>query len=66
MFMRVDDVLDEAPDRTIAAVAHGVVISLFVSRFNSIDTFEFWPSLGLPVAVVLDRDSFRLVRIIGV
>lgn len=62
----VVDALDESPGETIAVVAHGVVMSLFVSRFNSIDTFEFWSSLGLPVAVVLDRDGFELQQIIDV
>jgi broad specificity phosphatase PhoE len=60
------DALGEAPGETIAVVAHGVVMSLFVSRFNSIDTFGFWSGLGLPSAVVLDRNSFRLDRIIDV
>ena len=60
------DALDDAPGETLAVVAHGVVMSLFVSRFNAIDTFELWSSLGLPAAVVLDKDGFELQRIIGV
>jgi broad specificity phosphatase PhoE len=62
----VVDALDEAPDQTIAVVAHGVVMTLFVTRYNPIYSFEFWSGLGLPSAVVLDRNSFRLDRIIGV
>jgi len=62
----VVEVLDDFPGQTIALVAHGVVISLFVSRFNPVDAFEFWSGLGMPAAVVLDRDVYRLDRVIGV
>ncbi len=60
------DTVADFPDQSVALVAHGVVISLFVSRFNPIDTFEFWSGLGLPAAVILDRDGYRLDRVIGV
>ncbi len=61
----VVEALDDFPGQTIAVVAHGMVISLFVTRFNAIETFEFWSGLGMPAAVILDRDGYRLVRIIG-
>jgi broad specificity phosphatase PhoE len=61
----VTSVLDGFPDQTIAVVAHGVVMSFFVSRFNPIDIFEFWNRLTLPTAVMLNRDGFRLEGVIS-
>lgn len=42
------------PDDTLAIVAHGTVISLFISRYNGfVEPFSFWQSLTLPSAFLL-------------
>ena len=45
----------------LVVVAHGTVISLFVSRRCGLEPFPLWQSLGLPSAVVIDlMDDGRL------
>lgn len=56
--------LAQAGDETLAVVAHGVVITLFVARHNAIDPFAFWASLTLPAIAVLDGETFALERLI--
>ncbi len=46
--------------RNLAIVTHGTVLTLFVSRHNAIQPFEFWESLHLPSYVVLDAGTFAL------
>ena len=46
---------------TIAIVAHGTVISLFVARRTGVDGFALWRRLGLPSFVVLSLPDLRLV-----
>jgi broad specificity phosphatase PhoE len=48
-------------DRTIVIVAHGTVISLFVSRLTGVPVFPLWKELGLPSYIVLDRQSHTIV-----
>jgi broad specificity phosphatase PhoE len=48
----------EAPDQTIAVVAHGTVLTLLTAKHNPISAFEFWGSLGMPSFVVLDGPRF--------
>lgn len=45
-------------------VAHGRVISLFVSRAAGVDAYELWSRLGLPSFVVLDLPSYALVEVV--
>lgn len=45
-------------------VAHGRVISLFVSRAAGVDPYELWSRLGLPSFVVLDLPRYALVEVI--
>jgi broad specificity phosphatase PhoE len=45
-------VIEKHPQKNIAVVAHGTVISLFIARANPMP-FEFWKRLGLPSVVVL-------------
>lgn len=52
----VRSVLNDYGDKTIAIVAHGTVISLFVSRLTGISDFFLWNELGLPSFIVLDMD----------
>ena len=53
-------VIVEAPDETVAVVAHGTVLTLLVARYNDVDAFEFWEALTLPACVVLDAANFRI------
>jgi broad specificity phosphatase PhoE len=49
----VDDVCARYPAGNIVIVAHGTVITLFVSRLTGQEPFSFWKRLGLPSFVVL-------------
>jgi broad specificity phosphatase PhoE len=52
-------VIEKHPQKNIAVVAHGTVISLFVARTQA-SPFEFWKRLGLPSIVVLDVGCWTL------
>ncbi len=52
------------PDKNIVIVAHGTVITLFVSRFNTVEAFSFWKNLDLPSFVVLSLPSHKLVKLV--
>ncbi len=49
--------LNENPDKNVAVVSHGTVITLFVSHLLSLEPFELWSSLSLPSFLVLDVPS---------
>lgn len=49
----VEDVCLRHPVGNIAIVAHGTVITLFVSRRTGLEPFPFWMRLGLPSFVLL-------------
>lgn len=57
----VNWILEHNSNKTIVAVSHGTVISLFVSRLTGISDFMLWNELGLPSFVVLDIESNTLV-----
>ena len=52
-------------ERTMIVVAHGTVISLFVSRLARIDPFPLWKSLDLPSYIVLSLPDFSLLKIVN-
>jgi broad specificity phosphatase PhoE len=54
-------ILSTHKNKTIIVVAHGTVISLFVSRLTGTSAFELWNELGLPSFLVLDMLSNTLV-----
>lgn len=54
-------ILSGNKDSKIAIVAHGTVISLFVSRLTGKPGFQIWSELGLPCFVVLDMQSKKLI-----
>lgn len=54
----------EHPDKNIVVVAHGTVITLFVSKFNTVEAFSFWKKLDLPSFVVLSLPSHKIVRLV--
>jgi broad specificity phosphatase PhoE len=57
----VDRLLARYPGETIAVVAHGTVISLFVAdRCSGVDGYTLWKQLDLPACVVLSLPDFTL------
>lgn len=50
-------------ERTMIVVAHGTVISLFVSRLANLDPFPLWKSLDLPSYIVLSLPELKLLKI---
>jgi len=58
----VNSILDLYRDQTIVIVAHGTVISLYISWLTGYDGYELWKELGLPSFVVLDIQSKALIK----
>lgn len=50
-------ILNFHPNETVLIVAHGTVISLFVSRLTGISDLGLWNELGLPAFLVIDLGS---------
>jgi broad specificity phosphatase PhoE len=59
----VEFVLKSFEDKIIVIVAHGTVISLFVSSLTGCDGYTLWQKLGLPSFVLIDMQSGVLVKI---
>jgi broad specificity phosphatase PhoE len=57
--------LQGTDEENLVVVAHGTVISLFVSAHNSVDSFELWKRLQCPSFVVLERPSLALVEVVA-
>jgi len=49
---------------SLAVVAHGTVISLFVARAAGLAPLDIWCTLGLPAVIVLDRTTLAVEQII--
>jgi broad specificity phosphatase PhoE len=62
-YQAVHSVLDCHPNKTVVIVAHGTVISLFVSSLTGTSGWSLWSELGLPSFVVIDVQSHTLVTI---
>ena len=59
------DVLAKHPDQTVAVVAHGTVIALYVAEHTEDHTaFELWRKLGLPSFVVMSRPELKVEQIV--
>ncbi|MCI0475750.1 MAG: phosphoglycerate mutase family protein [Anaerolineales bacterium] len=59
----IDRVIEKHPQKNIAIVSHGSVISLFIARNNEMP-FDFWKRLGLPSIVVLSLPGFQIEEVI--
>jgi broad specificity phosphatase PhoE len=57
----VHSILDNYIDKTVVIVAHGTVISLFISRLIGSSDWLLWNELGLPSFVVIDLYSKTLI-----
>ena len=58
----VYSILESYQNKTVVVVAHGTVISLFVSRLTGISGWSLWQELGLPSFLVIDRLSNTLLE----
>lgn len=57
----VHSILDHHSDTTVVIVAHGTVISLFVSRLTGISDQLLWNELALPSFIVIDVHAATLI-----
>ncbi|MDE0690164.1 MAG: phosphoglycerate mutase family protein [Candidatus Poribacteria bacterium] len=53
-------IIEKYPDKNIALVTHGTVLTLFVSHLVGIEPFAFWKGLALPSWVVLSHPDLSL------
>ena len=60
----VSTAITQHPGRSIAIVAHGTVITLFVARACGLQPFTLWKRLDLPSFVVLTLPSLHLKQIV--
>ncbi len=59
----IEKIVTSNPDRNLAMVTHGTVITLFVASHNpQIDALAFWHLLKLPDLVVLSLPEFKLAN----
>jgi len=58
----LESVLGEFPRESLAVVAHGAVISLFVEAAPGWGGFELWRRLGLPSFILLGLPGYELVE----
>jgi len=64
-YQAVDSVLNSYNAENIILVAHGTVISLYVSWLTGCDGYKLWKELGLPSFIVLDIQSKTLLEIVN-
>jgi broad specificity phosphatase PhoE len=60
----VEGIVEANSGKNIAIVAHGTVISLFVSRACGMEPFALWKSLGLPSCVIIDQETGEVIKVI--
>lgn len=60
----VSTAITQHPTGTVAIVAHGTVITLFVARACGLQPFPLWKRLDLPSFVVLTLPSHHLKQIV--
>lgn len=58
----VEAILARYPGQTVAAVAHGTVLSLFLAQTLHIDPVAYWSALGMPAYIVLSLPDYRLIE----
>jgi broad specificity phosphatase PhoE len=62
----VADVIQQYPEDTIAIIAHGTVISLFVARTTGVEPLPLWKRLGLPSFIVLSLPGPRVQTVVEI
>lgn len=60
----VDAVLERHPERTVAIVCHGTVISLYAAHVAGIDPFPLWQSLRLPSFIALSGPDREIIEVV--
>ena len=58
----VYSILDQNLEKTVVIVAHGTVISLFVSRLTGMSDWSLWNDLALPSFIVIDVQTAKLIE----
>ena len=58
----VQSIMDQNLDTTVVIVAHGTVISLFVSRLTGMSDWLLWNDLALPSFIVVDVPTATLIE----
>ena len=61
----VDGIFKKHHDKSILIVAHGTVISLFVSFITGCNGYDLWRDLWLPACVALDVKSKTILEIVN-
>ncbi len=60
----VSALLQAHPGQNMAVVAHGTVITLFVTQALGLETFPFWQRLGLPALVALRLPGLEIIELV--
>src|SRR5690606_36635471 len=57
----VEAIINRYAGQTVAAVAHGTVLSLFLAQTLHIDPVAYWSALVMPAYIVLSLPDYRLI-----
>ena len=60
----ITTVLENRKDASVAVVAHGTVISLFVAAVAGVDGLALWERIGMPSYIVLSRPELQLLEVV--
>jgi broad specificity phosphatase PhoE len=60
----ITDIADHRPTGNVAIVAHGTVISLWVTSIIGGNPFAFWKQLGLPAFVVFSKHNLEFLEFV--
>lgn len=63
-FNAVKEITNKYQEENIIIVTHGTVITLFISMFNKINSYEVWSSLELPSYVELSIPNFKIEKLV--
>ena len=61
---RIDTLIKQYPNQTIAIFTHGTVMSLYLADVTGRDIYEFWTSLGMPAYVALNLPDKTLEKFV--
>jgi broad specificity phosphatase PhoE len=59
----VESVLVNHPNKNIAIVSHGTVMSLYYGQITGENAYAFWQALGLPAFYVVTLPEYRLLSV---
>ncbi len=62
----VDDLISRYAGQSLMIVAHGTVMSLFVSRRCGVEPFPLWRQLGLPAYIRLRIPDYEVMEIVSI